>query len=447
LAAALGSLFASADAALNSLQEARLQALVEAKDPDFTRFATDRLRLLSRWLVARVVAISLAAVVLADELQRKMGSMASAILAVVISVVLYATFAEVLGTIARRRPEHVGRLALKYLRPLELAVLPVAEPLAILGRWVGRRVPGDAAPITANEVEWLVSRGEKAGALEKEPATMIRNVLDFKNLTAREVMVPRRRISSIDVAMPLDKVLEHVTKDGHSRYPVYRESLDNVVGLLYAKDLFDVVRQGKLSQMKLDDLIRKPVLFIAESQEALSVLREMRGRRLHLAIVSDEFGGTSGIVTLEDIIEEIVGDIRDEYDTEDAAPIQKLAEGRFVADAAIPIADLELHLGRKLPEDGDFESLGGLIVHRAGRVPEVGATVSLDGYDLIGDFVSLGGDIAHGAGGAPAGGARVSRDGYDIFVGDAHETRVVKVEIVRAEPGLAPPRVDEAPAS
>jgi putative hemolysin len=165
--------------------------------------------------------------------------------------------------------------------------------------------------------------------------------------------------------------------------------------------------------MKLDDLLRKPVLFVAESQAAISVLREMRSRRLHLAIVSDEFGGTSGIVTLEDIIEEIVGDIRDEYDTEEAAPIQKLADGRFVADAAIPIADLELHLGKKLPEDGDFESLGGLIVHRAGRVPEVGATVSLDGYDLI--------------------------------VREADETRVVKVEIVRAEPGLAPPA--EAPAS
>jgi putative hemolysin len=168
-----------------------------------------------------------------------------------------------------------------------------------------------------------------------------------------------------------------------------------------------VVGAGKLAETKLEDLIRKPVLFLAETQSALSVLREMRSKRLHLAIVSDEFGGTGGIVTLEDIIEEIVGEIRDEYDTEEVAQIQKLAEGRFVADAAIPLGDLEIHLGRKLPEDSAFESLGGLIVHRAGRVPEVGATVSLDGYDLI--------------------------------VREADETRVVKVEIIRAEPGLAPP--------
>ncbi|MCW5838195.1 MAG: HlyC/CorC family transporter [Labilithrix sp.] len=393
---------------MTTLPEARLQALVEAKDEGFVRYATDRLRLLSRWLVARVLAISLAAVVLADAFRHALGPTSAALCAVVVSVVAYATFAEVLGTIARRRPEDVGRWALRFLKPIELLLLPVAEPLALLGRFVGTKVPETAdARLTETEVEWIVAQGEKAGALEKEPATMIRNVLDFKHLTAREVMVSRRRISAIQVTMPLDQVLEHVIKDGHSRYPVFRESLDNVIGLLYVKDLFDVVRQGKLGAMTLDEIVRKPVLFVTETQGALSVLREMRGRRLHLAIVTDEFGGTGGLVTLEDLIEEIVGDIRDEYDTEELVPIQKLAEGRYVADAAIPIADLEVHLGKKLPEDGDFESLGGLIVHRAGRVPEVGATVTLDGYKLI--------------------------------VREADETRVVKVEIVRAEPELAPP--------
>lgn len=422
--AALGSMFAAADAALTSLPEARLQALVEEKEDGFARYANDRLRLLSRWLVARVLAMTLAAVVLADAFNPDLGPSLSALVAVTVSVLVYATFAEVLGTIARRRPEQVGRLALRFLKPIEYLLLPVAEPLALLGRWVGRHVPesstaGDAR-LTETEVEWIVAQGEKAGSLEKEPATMIRNVLDFKHLTAKEVMVPRRRISAIHVGMPLDQVLEHVIKDGHSRYPVYRETEDNVIGLLYVKDLFDIVRQGKLNEMKLDDLVRKPVLFVTETQGALSVLREMRQRRLHLAIVTDEFGGTSGLVTLEDIIEEIVGDIRDEYDTEEVAPIQKLAEGRFVADAAIAIGDLELHLGNKLPEDGDFESLGGLIVHRAGKVPEVGATIVLNGYKLI--------------------------------VREADETRVVKVEIVRAEPELSPPgegsdRNGEAPKS
>jgi len=405
-AAAIGSLFASADAALTTLPEARLQALVEAKEEGFARYAGDRLRLLSRWLVGRVLAISFASVLVAHGFAGLVRTEVAALIGVAIPVLVYATFAEIAGTVARRRPEQFGRFALRFLKPFELLVLPIAEPLAMLGRLVGRHVPeastsGDAR-LTETEVEWIVAQGEKAGALEKEPATMIRNVLDFKHLTAKEVMVPRRRISSIPITMQLEQVLEHVIKDGHSRYPVYRESPDNIVGLLYVKDLFDVVRAGKLSQMKLDDLVRKPVLFVTEAQGALSVLREMRGRRLHLAIVTDEFGGTSGLVTLEDIIEEIVGDIRDEYDTEEVAPIQKVAEGRYVADAAIAIGDLEMHLGQKLPEDGDFESLGGLIVHRAGKVPEVGDTVTLDGYSLI--------------------------------VREADETRVVKVEIVRCDP-------------
>jgi len=424
LAAGIGSLFASADAALNALPEARLQTLIEEEEqPYFARYAKDRQRVLSRWLAARVVAIAIASVLYTRAAEEGLGLAGGsvtalvAVAAVAASVFTYGTFAEALGTIARRRPEDVGRWALRLLKPLEWAVAPIAEPLALLGRFIGARVPeastaGDAR-LTATEVEWIVAQGEKAGALEKEPATMIRNVLDFKNLTAKEVMVPRRRVSGIELSTPLVGVLELVTKDGHSRYPVFRESLDNVVGLLYVKDLFDVVRRGKLSELKLDDLIRRPVLFLTESQAALSVLREMRSKRLHLAIVSDEFGGTSGIVTLEDIIEEIVGDIRDEYDTEDVTQIQKLAEGRFVADAAIRLGDLEIHLGKKLPEDREFESLGGLIVHRAGRVPEVGATLHLDGYQLI--------------------------------VREADETRVVKVEIVRAEPELAPPA--EAPAT
>jgi CBS domain containing-hemolysin-like protein len=410
-AAAVGSLFASADAALTSLPEARLQALVDqGGEPTFARFAADRLGVLSRWLVARVIALSIASILLARAVEQDLGPMKSALVAVVVAVLTYATFAEILGTVARRRPEQVGRVALRLLQPLEWAVVPLAAPLAALGRWIGRKVPESTdadARLTETDLEWLVDKGEKAGAIEKEPATMIRNVLDFKHLTAKEVMIPRRRVSSIEASTPLTDVLEHVRIDGHSRYPVFRETLDNVVGLLYVKDLFDVVGAGKLAETKLEALIRKPVLFLAEAQPALSVLREMRSKRLHLAVVTDEFGGTGGIVTLEDIIEEIVGEIRDEYDTEDVALIQKLAEGRFVADAAIPLDELELHLGQKLPEDGAFESLGGLIVHRAGRVPEVGATVSLDGYELI--------------------------------VREADETRVVKVEIVRAEPSLVPP--------
>jgi CBS domain containing-hemolysin-like protein len=365
----------------------------------FRRFASDPLRILSRWLVGRVVALSVATVLLNDAARHAGLDRLGLPIAVLGAVLTYGTFTEVVGTLARRRPERVGALALRFLRPLEWVIVPLADPLAIVGRAVGRRVPKARtvdARITETEVEWVVSEGEKAGAIANEPAEMIRKVLDFKDLTAREVMVPRRHIGGIELATRLRDVLALVSSEKHSRYPVYRETIDNVVGLLYAKDLFAIVRDGRLETTSLAEVIRTPVMFVSESQTAAKMLADMRARRLHMAIVSDEFGGTAGLVTLEDIIEEIVGDIRDEKDLE--APIQSIGDGRMVADASVSIAELEHALGKTLPDDGEFESLGGLIVSRAGRVPQVGATVQVDGLKLI--------------------------------VREADETRVVKVEIV-----------------
>jgi CBS domain containing-hemolysin-like protein len=230
----------------------------------------------------------------------------------------------------------------------------------------------------------------------REPAEMIRKVLDFKDLTAREVMVPRRKIDGIEVSTPLSQVVALTAAGKHSRYPVYRENIDNIVGQLYVKDLFAVVRDGALESRTLLEVVRQPVMFVVENQPAAKILTDMRAKRLHMAIVSDEFGGTAGLVTLEDILEEIVGDIRDEKDAD--APIQSMADGRMVVDASLSIADLEHVLGKSLPDDGEFESVGGLIVSRAGRVPKVGATLRVDGMNLI--------------------------------VREADEKRVVKVEIV-----------------
>jgi CBS domain containing-hemolysin-like protein len=400
---AVGSLFVAGDAALTEIPEARLQALSAADSgpgaDGFRRFLRDPTRVLSRWLVGRIVAISVATMLL-DDVARRAGIAAFAFpVAVLGSVLTYGTFAEILGTLARRRPEKAGALALAFLMPLEWLLAPLADPLAVLGRAVGKRVPKTRTVdprITENEVQWAVSEGEKAGSIAPAPAEMIRKVLDFKDLTAREVMVPRRHILGIELSMPLADVVAFVSSEKHSRYPVYRENIDNVVGLLYAKDLFVIMRDGRLGTTRLADILRTPVMFVSENQRAAKILQDMRSRRLHLAIVSDEFGGTAGLVTLEDIIEEIVGDIRDEHDLE--APIQPIGDGRMVADASVALADLALALGRPLPDDGEFESLGGLIVSRAGRVPKVGATVQIGGLKLI--------------------------------VREADERRVVKVEIV-----------------
>jgi putative hemolysin len=408
MATAVGSLFSAGDAALSEIPEGRMQALSSypgARGAAFRRFTGDPLGILSRWLVGRVVALSVASVLL-DKVARELHLDRLALpIAVLGAVLTYGTFAEVLGTFARRRPEFAAGLALGFLRPLEWLLAPLADPLAMIGRAVGRRVPKSRtvdARITETEVEWAVSEGEKAGAIANEPAEMIRKVLDFKDLTAREVMVPRRHILGIEANTLLPEVVALVAAEKHSRYPVYRDNLDNIVGLLSAKDLFAVVRDDRLGTTKLGDIVRTPVMFVTENQSAAKILQDMRSRRLHMAIVSDEFGGTSGVVTIEDILEEIVGDIRDEHDVE--APIQAMGDGRIMADGSVPLTDVAHALGRPLPDEGEAESIGGLIVSRAGRVPHVGATMQVGGFKLI--------------------------------VREADETRVVKVEIVpdRAQP-------------
>lgn len=405
-AAAIGSLFATGDAALTALPEARLHSLIQGNGPDaaaLRRYTKDRVRVLSRWLVGRIVAISLAAALVDDAVERTMAGL-GVVVAVLVAVLIYGTLTEILGTVARRRPETVGAFALRFLWPLEWAMVPLAEPLAMVGRFIGRRFPARPvidAQAAETEVEWVVSQGERTGAIANEPAEMIRNVLDFKDLIIKDVMIPRRRASGIDMGTSLADVIEMVSTEGHSRYPVFRETLDNVVGLLYAKDLFKVVREGRLLTAKLTDVIRMSVLFVLETQPTASVLREMRAKSLHMAVVSDEFGGTSGIVTLEDILEEIVGDIRDEHDLATDAQIQQIGDGRFVVDAAVSLSDLSERIGKDLPANGEFESVGGLLIDRAGRVPEVGAVLQLDGVRFV--------------------------------VREADETRVVKVEIDASE--------------
>jgi len=402
LVTAVGSLFAAGEAALSEIPEGRLHALSADTTPSragFRRFASDPMRTFSRWLVGRVVAVSVATILLNDA-ARRVGLVRLALpLAVLGAVLTYGTSTEIVGTLARRRPETVGALSLTFLQPLEWLLIPLADPLALLGRAIRRRVPKARtvdARLTETEVEWAVSEGEKAGAIANEPAEMIRKVLDFKDLTAREVMVPRRHVSAIEVSTPLTAVVALVSSEKHSRYPVYRGNVDNIVSQLYAKDLFALVRDRRLEKTKLSEVIRAPVTFVSESQQAAKILQEMRSRRHHMAIVSDDFGGTAGLITLEDIIEEIVGDIRDEKDNE--ALIQSIGDGRVVADASVSLAHLQHALGKALPDDGEFESLGGLIVSRAGRVPQVGAMVHVGGMKLI--------------------------------VREADETRVVKVEIV-----------------
>jgi putative hemolysin len=399
IASALGSLFAGGDAAVTSLPEAVLATLASEPGSPFKRFVEHRSRVVSRWFVCRITAIALSAALL----QREAGAMGfhrlGPVVAILGALAVYGTLAELFGTLGRQRPERLAAIALVVLRPVEWAAAPLADPLAWLGRVIARAVPKPRrdARTTEAEVAWIVAQGERTGTLSEQPAQIIRRALELKRRRAGEAMVPRPRISAIELNTPLSRALEIVASDGHSRYPVYRETLDQVVGLLYVKDLFRAVREARLDSGKVSDIVRSPAFFVAETQPLTTILRDMQSKRQHLAIVSDEYGGTAGVITLEDILEELVGDIRDEYDID--GQVEDLGNGHFMVDGSVSLSDLSAHIKHDITRSDEFESLGGLIVSRAGRVPPAGTTVSIDGLSFI--------------------------------VREADEKRVVKVEVVQ----------------
>lgn len=391
LPALVAALFGTASAAVSALSTARKAALREtlegAQREALDRYVAHGAEVESRWLVLRVLGISISALLIGRVLPVGLDGWLP-LLAALCALAAYGIPVEVLKALALRNPERSSVVLLQYLRLFELLAVPIALPLSLVGKLVGRRGvrPKSEPPpprVTETEVEIIVNEGERDGSLDHDQSEMIRNVLDFRTLTAGEVMVPRTRVKGVDIESPASDVLEVITLTGHSRYPVYRDRIDNVVGILHAKDLLTYVAQhGSFDGVELDKLLRKPVAFVPEMQSASSVLKDMRAGRHHLACVVDEFGSMLGIVTLEDLVEEIVGDIRDEYDTEEPA-IVELDGGRLLVDASIAISELSRYLGAELPESTDYHSLGGFIVDRLGRVPRVGAKLGAFGLEFV----------------------------------------------------------------
>ncbi len=215
-----------------------------------------------------------------------------------------------------------------------------------------------------------LERRRTEGVLDEEEQEMIENVLELSNSTADEIMTPRTDIVAVEVNSDLQKVVETITSAGHTRVPVYEENIDNIIGLVYAKDLLGEI--GKTgAEFKLRDKIRD-AYFVPESKPLRALLHEFQNQKLHIAVVLDEYGGTAGIVTLEDILEELVGEITDEYEETPPEPIKKIDQNTIEADARTYIDDINDQLELNLPEDEDYETIGGFVFSRLGYVPKTG---------------------------------------------------------------------------
>lgn len=231
---------------------------------------------------------------------------------------------------------------------------------------------------TTEELRLLLDQSKQGGELQDSEHELIENVFQFNDRMVKQIMVPRTKLSAIDVNTPQDAILETVYNEGYSRIPVYEGNIDNIVGILYVKDLLQIIRRQETIELAK---IMRPAYFVPETKKINRLLRQFQRKHTHMAIVSDEFGGVSGIVTIEDIMEELVGEIQDEYDNE-VPVVEKVSETEYRVNTSTPIPDANEYLPYPLPEGDDYETVGGLLNVIYGNIPEVGDVAVLDNYEF-----------------------------------------------------------------
>ncbi|MGH2499271.1 MAG: hemolysin family protein [Candidatus Limnocylindria bacterium] len=300
--------------------------------------------------------------------------------AVVVTVATLSLIAVLFGLFVPRAigAYHAQAVLLVLVWPIE-AVTWITRPLValllvltrLLTRPFGIR-SGPSALVSEDEIRSLVETGEAQGVLEEAERDMIQSIFDLGDKQVHEVMVPRTDIVAIDVATPPEEVLDKVVATGHSRIPVYEGSSDQIVGVLYVKDLFRRLARGE-RDVALRPYLR-PAQFVPETKKVDELLREMQRDKVHIAIVIDEYGGTAGLVTIEDLVEEIVGEIRDEYDVEQEL-VLAVSDREALMDGRVPFEDVRETFGLDVEQSEDYDTLGGFIVHRLGRLPKVGEAV------------------------------------------------------------------------
>jgi len=386
IALILAGLAASAETSLTSISRVRLRTLVEQKVPQaivIERLHRDPNSYLSTILIVNTVAIivaSSAATLLALHLYRE--RVAEWLVSLILSLVVLVACEITPKTLALQRAE---RVALRMARLVSWAtwlMRPIVFVLTSLTRLILRMLGGKAQVrgpfVTEEELKMLVSVGEEEGVLEEEEREMIHGIFEMGDMRVREVMVPRTDLVAIEVNEPVEKAVDLVTKHGHTRIPVYDGDLDHIVGVLYAKDLLRAVIRGE--QKSLRDIARKPY-FTPESNLVQDVLRDLRKNRVHMAIVVDEYGGTAGAVTIEDILEEIVGPIQDEYDIGEEDEIQFITPNEVVLDGRVSVDDVNELLKLNIAAD-DYDTIGGYVLNQLGAMPKVGATLKLGNGEL-----------------------------------------------------------------
>lgn len=399
----LGAVCSTLHLSMRGLSRARLELLAERGSPSLRaragRILEDRTGHAASIALPRVFAnilVALAILIWVNKLRGhppEVGFTAGdIIIATLVATPVLWLFGYVLPlSIATHAGERTVLVFARTIRAMHLALLPVRRVLDIMDEAV-RRLAGATAASAQEaigaEIISVAEMGQAEGRLDESEREMIEGVVSFRTTSVERIMTPRTDIEAIELTEDLESVLAQVEEIGHSRIPVYRESLDDIVGILYVKDLLAWLgAQRKAEPFHLERVVRR-ALFVPEQKAVRELLAELVTNKVHLAMVADEYGGTSGLVTIEDIIEEVFGDIRDEYDEEeDEEPTLALdlTARTAHAEAAMRVdeANDELEsLGIEIPESDEYDTLGGFVITRLGRIPETGEALEIEGATL-----------------------------------------------------------------
>ena len=383
----LSALFSGSEVALFSISPGERESLAEGGSPASGRVVRllDRPRRLLVAILLLNTVVNVGAAILSTQLMLEAAdsfgwSPAAALAANVVGLtfVLLVTSEVAPKLVASRRPVWFAERASGLLTPLVRVLAPVADLLAAMATGLQARFRSEVEPLSSDDIKTMADVGEAQGSLEEEERALIHSIVEFGETTVREVMVSRVDVTALSADATLDEALDMIRASGHSRFPLYQEHLDSVLGVVYAKDLLPHV-DGVGVAPDWAVLARKP-LFVPPAKPLDDMLADFQRTNTHMAIVVDEYGGTAGLVTLEDLLEEVVGEIRDELDSpEDDTLVHAVEPGVYRAEARVDLDDLADAVGVDLDTAAfDFETLGGLILHLVGDIPEAGAEVDYE---------------------------------------------------------------------
>ena len=386
----LSGFFSASETALTAFRSIHLEKLEDGKHDK-------QVNLLKKWLknpnemltglllgnnIVNILASSIATIVTIQFMGTSSKSVAVATIGMTIIILVFGEITPKI--IAKNHSLKIAGVVIVIVYWFSFFTKPLIKILIWISKFIGRllgiELEDETLMITEEDIISFVNVGEAEGIIEEDEKEMIHSIVGFGETSAKEVMTPRTAMLAFEGNKTIDDIWYEMVDNGFSRIPVYEDTIDNILGVLYIKDIMNCIKDGN-TNVPIKNFIR-PGYFVPETKSIIEILKEFKALKVHIALVLDEYGGIVGLLTIEDLIEEIVGEIRDEFDTEEEEFITQIDENSYEVDAMIDIETLDKELCLNLPESDDYESLGGLIVTELGRLATIGDELKFNGVKL-----------------------------------------------------------------